>query len=139
MRRYARTILFIASSPVACVRVARWTTSTTRRLRRHLDGDGLEATARLSGAPAASPGHRRVVVGVLRLAQATCLVRSAVLQRWDADHGRPRALVIGVTSSAGGRFAAHAWLDGDQTAGRYVELHRRPPPFLASTRTVDAR
>ncbi len=45
---------------------------------------------------------------MLRLLGATCLVRSAVLQRWDTDHGHPRPLVIGV-AHRGENFAAHAW------------------------------
>ena len=32
----------------------------------------------------------------MRVTGATCLVRSAMLQRWDADHGVDRPLVIGV-------------------------------------------
>jgi hypothetical protein len=50
-----------------------------------------------------------------------------VLQRWEARHGRQRAVVIGV-HGAGGEFRAHAWLDGtpDPLAAQYHELTRLP-------------
>ena len=71
---------------------------------------------------------RRWVAATLRARRDTCLVRSAVLQAWDADHGRPRDLVIGVTAPSAG-FKAHAWLDGEpaSVSAGYVEISRRPP------------
>lgn len=56
-------------------------------------------------------------------------MRSAVLQQWDASHGRPRDLVIGVTSPADG-FRAHAWLEGEPAwlSAGFHELARRGPP-----------
>ncbi len=79
--------------------------------------------------PVLPRGCRRWVVAVLRARRDTCLVRSAVLQTWDAAHGRPRDLVIGVTAPGAG-FKAHAWLDGEPAAASagYAEVSRRPPP-----------
>jgi hypothetical protein len=81
-------------------------------------------------------GCRRWVVAVLRARGDTCLVRSAVLQAWDAAHGRPRDLVIGVTAP-GEAFAAHAWLDGEPASASagYTEVSRQPPPRPAATAT----
>lgn len=126
IRRCAPFLRLAAVSPLRCLRVACWTVLAIRRLRRDLDAIGLEATSRLAHAPAAPVQQRRIVAALLRVAGATCLVRAAVLQRWDADHGRPRALVIGVAPSAGG-YLAHAWLEGER-AGGYVELYRRAVP-----------
>jgi len=65
------------------------------------------------------------VAAVLARRPASCLERALVLQRWDAAHGRPRDVVIGVTSPAD--FSAHAWLDGDPAgAGPFQELLRLP-------------
>lgn len=97
------------------------------RLGRALEDDGLDAVARIPGAPAVPEAHRAMVTRTLRLLGATCLVQSAILQRWDTDHGHPRPLVIGVARQ-GGEFAAHAWLEGDWAPGEFVELHRRPAP-----------
>jgi len=71
------------------------------------------------------------VYAVLRRGDYTCLEQALVRQAWDAAHGRPRELVIGVTSPSGG-FGAHAWLDGDpaRTAGDFVELLRHPAPAV---------
>lgn len=77
--------------------------------------------------PAAVARHRPIVVAVLRLSGATCLVRSALLQRWDLDHGRPRPLVVGVARDPQGGYAAHAWLDGEPDGALFTELHRRGP------------
>lgn len=97
------------------------------RLGRDLKGDGLDALDRIPCAPMVTDEHRAIVSAVLRLMGATCLVRSAVLQRWDADHGHPRSLLIGVTRRDQ-IFAAHAWLEGERAPGYFVELHRRAAP-----------
>jgi len=54
-------------------------------------------------------------------------VRASVLQAWDAAHGHPRDLIIGVTAPAAG-FRAHAWLDGEPAGEEFEELLRRSPP-----------
>ncbi len=126
MRR-VRPILAVASPPGDAVRVARWAWTEGRRLPGALTRDGIDATGMVRPAPVTGAQHRLIVAAVLRLSGATCLVRSAVLQRWDADHGRPRPLVVGVARDAHGGFAAHAWLDGEDDGARFVELYRRLP------------
>ena len=115
-----------AANPVATVRVAAWTRSSVRALGTALARDGITAMDAIPAAPEVAADHRATVVGVLGLMGATCLVRSAVLQRWDADHDRARPLIIGV-SKENGEFKAHAWLDGERSGAGFVELHRRPP------------
>jgi hypothetical protein len=63
--------------------------------------------------PPRLPVHAsRGVRFVLRRRPTTCLQRALVLQTWQAAHGNPRQVVIGVAGTGGG-FSAHAWLDGD--------------------------
>jgi hypothetical protein len=82
----------------------------------------------LPAAPELPNEAARGVYAVLRRRTDTCLVRSMVLQTWDAAHGRPRDLIVGVTSPSDG-FQAHAWLEGDPPceAEGFRELLRRPP------------
>ncbi len=117
----------MATSPVASVRVGAWAWRQDRRLRTSLHADGIEAIDAIAPSPAVSSRHRTTVAGVVKVTGATCLVRSALLQRWDADHGMPRPLVLGVSRDAETGVAAHAWLDGERHAG-FEELLRRPPP-----------
>jgi hypothetical protein len=67
----------------------------------------------------------RAVAGVLARTKASCLVRSLVLQAWHAAHDRQRDVVVGVRH-ADGAVEAHAWLEGEQNDGDFVELVRRP-------------
>ena len=121
-----RVLAAAARSPVASARAAAWAWSEAHRLGRSLRRDGFAAVGEIRRPPALAAHRRPVVSGVLRLSRATCLVRSAVLQRWDADHDRPRPLVVGVAKDPAGGFAAHAWLEGEAAPG-FVEIHRRPP------------
>ena len=116
-----------ASSPLASARVASWTWSEARRLDGSLRHQGIGAVDTITPPPVAAARHRATVAAVLRLAGASCLVRSAVLQRWDAEQGHTRPLVVGVARDADGMIAAHAWLDGESGGAGYVELHRRRP------------
>ncbi len=127
MRRDVRSAMLAAAYPLVSLRVARWAWSAGRRLERSLRTHGIEAIDGVESPPSVGARHRSVVSAVLRLTGATCLVRSAVLQRWDAAHDRPRPLVVGVARQPGGGIAAHAWLDGEPSANGFVELHRRPP------------
>ena len=127
MRRNARAVVLATTHPVVSLRVARWAWSAGQRLERSLRTDGIEAIGCFEPLPAAGGRHRSAVSAVLRLTGATCLVRSAVLQHWDAAHGRPRPLVVGVARQPDGAIAAHAWLDGGPGAEGFIELHRRPP------------
>lgn len=120
------------------MRAAWWAHRAARRARRDLTLDGLDHLAVLPPPPLPGACRPRVVT-VLRMRRDSCLVRSAVLQVWDVEHGRQRDLIIGVTAPGPG-FKAHAWLDGDPpaaTAG-FDEFTRRPPPAarLSPTHTV---
>jgi hypothetical protein len=112
---------------LATLRAALWTVralvQARWRLRRGL-GRSVAAPPRLPRAAG------RGVRGVLRRWPATCLERALVLQRWEAAHGSPRPVVIGVRGRAEG-FRAHAWLDGepDPAAAEYQELARLEPDF----------
>ena len=127
MRRHARAVVLVTTHPVVSLRVARWAWAARRRLARSLRTDGIEAIGNLEPLPPAGARHRSAVSAVMRLTGATCLVRSAVLQHWDAAHDRPRPLVVGVARRPDGAIAAHAWLDGERSGNGFVELHRRPP------------
>jgi hypothetical protein len=113
---------------LASARAVWWARRTARQVRADLDAGGLDQLM-VPPPPPLPGGCRRWVVAVLRSRGDTCLVRSAVLQAWDAAHGRPRDLVIGVTAPGEG-FKAHAWLDGEpaEASAGYVEVSRRPAP-----------
>jgi hypothetical protein len=119
--------VLVLRSPVRCARVAQWTWSQSRRLCDALHYEGTRAISAIGQPPAAPGDQRDVVAAVLQRVGATCLVSAAILQRWDADHDRPRPLIIGVERSRSGGFAAHAWLDGDDGDQQFVELHRIRP------------
>jgi len=125
----------MAASPWASARVAVWAWVEGRRLGPALRADGIEAVDRVAPAPDVAARHRPVVAGVMRVTGATCLVRSALLQRWDADHGVSRPLVIGVAREDS-TVTAHAWLEGERHA-RFEELHRRPPKAVAGRAGAD--
>lgn len=120
-------VVAAVSSPLASARVALWTWSEARRLPGPLARDGIQAIGLIEPPPPAAGRHRSTVCAVLRLAGATCLVRSAVLQRWDADHAGGRPLVVGVARDPEGGIVAHAWLDGEADGTEFIELHRRAP------------
>lgn len=114
-------------------RVALWTVRAGRRARRGLSPGG-KSLAVLPRPPALSDGLRSRVVATLSRTGVTCLERAAVLQAWDAAHGRRRDVVVGVTKPSSG-FRAHAWLDGEDTShdSDFTELLRLParrPPGL---------
>ncbi|HVF31390.1 MAG TPA: lasso peptide biosynthesis B2 protein [Acidimicrobiales bacterium] len=108
---------------VVNLRAAAWAWRAAAAVRRAGD---LEPTT--PAVPSLPDGAREAAVAVLRRTGTTCLVEATVLQAWDAAHGRPRDLVIGVRKDHEG-FEAHAWLDGDDDAEqhRFEELLRRPP------------
>ena len=91
------------------VRTVVWAMASRVRARRFVHVSGLRGLA-LTPAPPLGLEHARIVGRVLAVTRATCLVRSAVLQRWLADNGQPVDLVVGVTPPSRG-FKAHAWLD----------------------------
>jgi hypothetical protein len=107
-------------------RAAFWAIRAWRRARNIVNESGV-ADLRLPRAPHLGLEATTGVDAILRRTDPTCLVRSAVLQRWFADQGDFRELVIGVTAPKQG-FRAHAWLEppGDATASEYVEVMRLP-------------
>jgi hypothetical protein len=111
------------------LRAAVWAAQGLWQARRTLRRDGMNG-ARVSAPPGLPRAAGRGVHAVLRRSRASCLERALVLQRWEAAHGAPAAVVIGVQAPGAG-FRAHAWLDGrpDRLAGAYQELVRLPPDF----------
>lgn len=109
----------------ANLRAAWWALRSARQTRRLLSTKGLDAALGPPPPPALPDEAARGARAALRRRGHTCLVRSIVMQSWDAAHGRPRDLIIGVTGSDD--FEAHAWLDGDTgEEGDFNELLRRP-------------
>lgn len=107
---------------------AGWALVALASVRRQL-GDRQLGRLSVPKPPPLPPSARRGVVSALRRRGATCLMRSVVLQQWDASHGHRRDLVIGVTAPSEG-FRAHAWLEGEVPCHDegYRELLRQPSP-----------
>ena len=84
------------------------------------------STGRASRPRRDSPASARAgVIAVVRRRPSTCLERALVLQRWEADHGAGRDVIIGVRGP-GDAFRAHAWLETvPDGAARH---HRGDPP-----------
>lgn len=109
----------------ATLRAAWWTLVSVRATRRALRnrpvGDIVVAP------PPRLPAHAgRGVHAVLKRVPNTCLERALVLQRWLAEHGTDRDVVVGVTGRSD--FRAHAWLDGERVDAEFQELTRLGPP-----------
>src|SRR5262245_8429255 len=111
----------------ANIRAAWWTLIACRRVRRHLERDGLEAACALAPPPPLPAEAERGMFAVLRRNGATCLVSAIVRQTWEVAHGRRRDLVVGITSP--NDFSAHAWLEGDPV----------PPPDDPGVTTPELR
>lgn len=112
-------------APFRAARAAAWALGARRAAQRQIADIGKRGLP-LPRAPRLGLQHTRWVSRVLWHTDATCLVRSAVLQRWYADHGREYDLVIGVTAPSKG-FRAHAWLDTpepDPQAAEFTEMTR---------------
>lgn len=108
--------------------VARWTWRAHRSSREQLRTDDGLRTLQLPPPPFVRPVDRAATQLVLRARRATCLEKAVTLQRFDAAAGRPRTLVVGVTSPRAG-FRAHAWLDGDpQSDPDLQEILRQEAP-----------
>lgn len=97
------------------LRAALWTWCTLRALRREPAGAGLYSL-RVASPPSLPEGAVRGVWAVLHRTGATCLEGALVRQAWEADHGRPRAVVVGVRHPRHGGLA-HAWLEGEEATG----------------------
>jgi hypothetical protein len=109
-------------------RAALWTVRAIAQTRRGVRRMPL-TQVRLPAPPPVPDDAFAGVIGVLRRWPQKCLVRSLVLQRWHAAHGRPQELVIGVTAPSSG-FLAHAWLADEDPCHRdhFTELLRNPAP-----------
>ena len=113
---------------VAKLRAALWTLRSIRVARSQLRTDGARPV-RLPTPPPLPPEAASGVHAVLFRRRDTCLVRASVRQAWEASQGSPRDLIIGVRG-VDDAFAAHAWLDGDDTEKEvgYREILRHPAP-----------
>lgn len=100
-----------------------WAVRARVAVRRSADS-GLDRIV-VPRSPASGLAVTGTVHRTLRATRATCLVESAVLQRWFLDHGVLKDLVVGVTAPGAG-FRAHAWLEapGQTTEDKYVEIRR---------------
>lgn len=123
---------------LASARTLWWAYRAAKRARHDLRVGGLEQLS-VAYPPALPAGCRRWVRATLRTRHETCLVRSAVLQAWDAAHEHPRDLLIGVTAP-GPSFRAHAWLEGEPASASdgFVEVTRRPPSPAAQVPPASA-
>jgi Transglutaminase-like superfamily len=110
----------------ASLRAAWWALLALRKTRRALRL-GPVTDVHVAPPPRLPGRAGRGVDAVLRRSDPTCLERALVLQAWERAHGGRRDVVIGVRGSRE-RFAAHAWLDGEQNGdlGTYEELLRVP-------------
>ncbi|MGI9557516.1 MAG: lasso peptide biosynthesis B2 protein [Solirubrobacterales bacterium] len=107
------------------LRAAWWALRSARRTRRLLGTEGLDAAIGPPAPPALPDEAARGARAMLSRRGDTCLVRSIVMQSWEAAHGRSPDLIIGVTGT--GDFEAHAWLEGEPNEeGEFAELLRRP-------------
>ena len=59
---------------------------------------------------------------MLKRVPNTCLERALVLQRWLAEQGVERDVIVGVTGRQD--FRAHAWLEGETVDPQFQELTR---------------
>jgi hypothetical protein len=118
----------IARVDLPTLRAAAWAVRALRSTRRDLRRHGLDG-ARVAPPPRLPAGARRGVFAVIRRKPNSCLERALVLQRWEAAHGAPSDVVIGIPGR-GGDFVAHAWLESmpDGQAAGYHEIHRIPAP-----------
>ncbi len=94
------------------LRAALWTLRALAAARRQLRATGLEGLT-LPPLPHLPATAERGVRAVLRRRSHTCLERAVVLQRWHAQHGDARDIVVGVAGS-GKAFRAHAWLEREE-------------------------
>jgi len=126
--RLARARRLVALLAPSSLRAAAWALLALRRAGRDLAARGLEGVWVAS--PPRLPASARVgVLAVVQRRPSTCLERALVLQRWEADHGVPTDVVIGVRG-AGDDFRAHAWLEGMPDGGPHAfhEILRLPAP-----------
>jgi hypothetical protein len=126
---------------------AGWAVAALHSARRQLTTAGV-ADVDLPAPPPVGAADRPAVLATLDERAASCLERALVVQRFDAETGRPRDLVVAVTDPGpdrtpgcatdgdpAGASHAHAWLDGDAAPRSHShELLRLPAPGTLSSR-----
>lgn len=108
---------------VSKLRLLMWALVVRVQARRVIDARGVN-DLHILRAPVLGEEQARRVQIVMDRTRARCLVRSIVMQRYLADNGVVRDLVIGTTAPSAG-FRAHAWLDGESAEG-CTEMLRIP-------------
>jgi hypothetical protein len=113
---------------IPTARAALWTARALRGTRRALKRHGIAGIS-VPAPPALPAPARRGVFGMLRRTDATCLERALILQRWEAAHGSPGDVVIGVTARSA-ESGAHAWLETlpEGVTSDFREIQRLPAP-----------
>lgn len=108
------------------LRAASWANRALGHVRRELAAG--RPTPVTPAPPALPAAARRGVEALLRRRRHSCLEGAIVRQRWLAAQTIYRDVVIGVTSPSE-KFAAHAWVDGEEDApsGAFLELTRLKP------------
>lgn len=110
---------------LATLRAAWWTFASLRSTRKALRSRPIGDI--VVGRPPRLPAHAsRGVHAVLKRVPNTCLERALVLQRWLAEQGVERDVVVGVTGRQD--FRAHAWLEGETVDPQFQELTRLRSP-----------
>lgn len=82
---------------------------------------------------AARNRDRRAIRRALLIARVPCLPTALIWQEWRGRLGCAPDVVVGVRRDGGGTVRAHAWLDGEDPAGDFTPLHRRPWPGAADS------
>ena len=115
----------IRTLDVATLRAAWWTINALRTTRRLLRTRPIGEI--VVSRPPRLPAHAsRGVNAVLKRTSSTCLERALVLQRWLAEQGTHKDVVVGVTGRED--FRAHAWVEGESVEAEFQELTRLGPP-----------
>ena len=106
-------LLLLAGVVVAHVRVTLWMLPSRISLRL-VRGIAEPHAGRLSiTRPAAEDVTRAIEAVSRRIPQATCLTQAVAAQFLLRRYGYASRLCLGVTRSAQGAFAAHAWIEHD--------------------------
>ena len=113
IRRARRRLGFLRQLDGDSLRGVRWAAVALRKVRADVRERGLRA--RVEAPPSIGPGGLKGVVLLTRMARATCLERSLILQAWHLGQGREYEVLVGVEPSESG-IEAHAWLGGWETA-----------------------
>ena len=134
LRRVRRRARLARQVDLSTLRGAVWAAPRLRRLRRDLREHGLDVVVDPpEGAPA---GGVKGVVVLTRVARATCLERSLLLQAWHLGQGDAYEVRIGV-GRAPGELEAHAWLSGYEPERDDLAVIARLTPTRHPGRVLD--